>query len=70
MWVAEYQRKEPQKFLVQSGLVLLMSITYGLRETQEFMERSKQWKSKWRVRKDVKFRMMFKGNHSEENYLL
>ena len=49
---------------------VLMSITYGLRENQEFMERSKQWKSKWRVGKDVKFRMMFKGNHSEENYLL
>ena len=27
---------------------VLMSITYDLRETQEFMERSKQWKSKWR----------------------
>ena len=49
---------------------VLMSITYGLKETQESMETSKQRKSKWRVGKDVKFRMMFKGNHSEENYLL
>ena len=38
----------------------LLSITYGLRETQEFMEeRSKPKKHSEDMRKDVKYRMTF-----------
>ena len=65
MWVADYQRKEPQNFLVQSGLVGYCLSHMSQRNLRIHGEvKTEEIKVK-RMRKDVKFRMMFKGSNCD-----